>query len=373
MNSVDDRYWAEYNGLQNAKHQLLRRYLGGWFPILSSWHGRVLYIDCHAGRGRHLTGHEGSPILALRLLLEHSHRARILASTEVHFFFFEINQRNYSDLCSELASLGDLPSNVHVHTHLADYEAHLRAAIEELRANRQQMAPSFAFIDPYGFSISMAFLNQLLAFRTCELLINFMYRYVDMAMHQPAQSTNMDNLFGCSDWRNLVTIRDPDLRAKETIALFSRQLSAEYVTHMNMIGENNVLKYALIHATNHKRGRELMKDAVWAVTPDGTFTANERNTPNQLVLIVAEPDLRPLKQALLSAFSGQKVRMTVLDEWLVPQTYLPKHLHQALRELRDEGYVCFSDYEGRFAFNKNPVVSFAALNAKVSPEGQACA
>jgi hypothetical protein len=33
MGSVDDKYWAEYDGLQHGKHQLLKNYLGGRFPI----------------------------------------------------------------------------------------------------------------------------------------------------------------------------------------------------------------------------------------------------------------------------------------------------------------------------------------------------
>ena len=65
MNSTDESYWSDYTGLQHAKHQLLSKYLGGWFPILASANGRVIYIDCYAGRGRHASGHEGSPILAL--------------------------------------------------------------------------------------------------------------------------------------------------------------------------------------------------------------------------------------------------------------------------------------------------------------------
>ena len=358
MNSVDDKYWADYDGLQNAKHQLLRSYLGGWFPILASWQGRVMYIDCHAGRGRHLTGHEGSPILALRLLLEHTLRARILSSTEVHFYFFEVNEHNYTQLCQELGAFGALPKNVFVNPQHGDYETHLREAIEELRTKGRRMAPSFAFIDPYGFTISMDLLNQLLDFPACELLINFMYRYIDMAIHQPVQAANMDSLFGCRDWQALIGIQDPATRATETIALFSRQLSAKYVTHMNMIGENNVLKYALIHATNHEKGREVMKQAVWSVTPDGTFTAHERNTPDQLVLIVPEPDLKKLKNSLQSTFASRKVQMAEVDQWLLSQLYLPKHLHQVLRELRDDGLVEFGGYQGRFAFNKNPSVAF---------------
>ena len=363
MSAEDDKYWAEYDGLQDAKHQLLRSYLGGWFPILSSWSGRVLYIDCHAGRGRHETGHEGSPILALRLLLEHKLRTRILSSTEVHFYLFENNQLNYNNLCTELAGFGTLPGNILIHPHQEDYEAHLHSAIKELSENNQQLAPSFVFLDPYGFSISMDFLNRLLEFPTCELLINFMYRYIDMAIHNSVQSENMDALFGCGDWRSLLEIDTPDRRAQETIALFSRQLATKYVTHLNMFGENNSLKYVLIHATNHERGKELMKHVIWTVAPDGTFSAHERDDPNQLVLIVPKPDLRKFQENLRTTFAGKKIQMSTLYKWLLPQVYLPQHLHQVLRGLRDDGFVQFNNYEGRFAFKKDPIVVFAPLSS----------
>src|SRR3990172_12108658 len=365
MSDTNEKYWAEYDGLQNAKHQLLKTYLGGWFPILSRWHGRVLYIDCHAGRGRHKTGQEGSPILALRLLLEHKLRTRILHSTEVHLYLFEIDQHNFDQLNTELSAFGELPPNIILHPFREDYAAHLQSAIDGLHASHAQMAPSFAFVDPYGFTISMGLLNQFIAFPTCELLVNFMYRYIDMAIHQPAQADNMDALFGSPDWRALPEIHDPEQRAEATLSLFSAQLRAKYVSHMYMRGENNSLKYVLIHATNHEKGRELMKEAIWSVVPDGALAARERDSPDQLVLIVPDPDLTPLTKALCDVFSGTQHRMADLYKWLFPQVYLPKHLHQTLRALRDTGIVEFSGFQGRFGFNKNPMVQFAVPNPKV--------
>ncbi|MFQ5923824.1 MAG: three-Cys-motif partner protein TcmP [Anaerolineales bacterium] len=298
MPTSDERYWAEYDGLQHAKHQLLRAYLGGWFPILSSWHGRVLYVDCHAGRGRHETGHEGSPILALRLLKVHRSRKQILSETEVNFYLFENNQANYEVLEAEIAELGSLPSNMLVHPHQEDYQSHLQGEFEALRSRGQQLAACFAFIDPYGFSISNDFINEILSFPATEVLVNFMYRYINMAITHDGQAENMDVLFGSGEWRELGLIEDITERSNATVSLFSSQLQAEYVTQMYMRGENNALKYALIHATNHRKGRELIKDAMWSVIPDGTFTASERATPDQPVLIVPEPDLRPLEDAM---------------------------------------------------------------------------
>lgn len=358
MSPTDDRYWAEYDGLQHAKHQLLRKYLGGWLPILASWSGRVLYVDCHAGRGRHKTGHEGSPLLALRLLLGHRRRTQILASTQVRFIFFEINQTNYDLLLKEINALGQLPIGVEVDPYHDDYENAIRWIIDNLQSRGKRLAPTFAFLDPYGFKLSMNLLNDLLSFPQCEILINFMYRYVDMAIHNPSQTANMDSLFGCPHWHQLIDVEDYDERAEKIIALFSSQLRADYVTHMYMRAENRALKYVLFHATNHRRGREVMKGAMWAVTPDGSFTAFERHAPDQYVLIVPDPDLEPLKKRLWTRFAGQQVRMKEIYDWLVGELFLESHLHKALRNYRKRSIVDFSDYSGRFAFSKNPLVSF---------------
>ncbi len=354
---TDEKYWAEYDGLQHAKHQLLTRYLGGWFPILSSYR-QVIYIDCHAGRGRHKTGQEGSPILALQTLLEHTHRARMLASTRMNFVFFEIDEANYEYLCEEIKALGNLPNNVDVQPVHADYETKLRKIIHSLKQQGQRISPTFAFLDPYGFTLSMDLLNELLELPKCELLLNFMYRYVDMAMHHPAQSSNLDSLFGCSHWRQIDKSKDHKKRREETLDLFSSQLKADFVTHMHMKASNGSLKYVLFHATNDRRGREVIKEAIWAVTPDGSFTAFEHHSPNQLVLIVPDPDLKPLENLLWEHFTGKQVRMEEIYEWLLEQLYRKTHLHQVLREYRNRKIIECSGYTGRFAFRKNPVIRF---------------
>jgi three-Cys-motif partner protein len=358
MKDTNKKYWEDYDGLQHAKHQLLKNYLGGWFPILSRYKGRVIYIDSHAGRGRHLTGDDGSPILALKLLLNHRIRDQILLSTEVRFMFFENNLENYNYLRNEIASLGTLPPKMIVDCYDKDYEVELRAAIKDIRTRNKRPAPIFAFIDPFGFTLPMDLLNELLAFPSCELLINFMYRYVDLAIHQDDLADKMDALFGSSAWRSLVNTIDSDDRAESTIQLFSKQLNAKYVTHMKMRAVNGTLKYVLIHASNHEKGRKLMKGAMWSITPDGSFTASERYSPHQYVLLTPTPDLKPLEESLWNSFAGKKVSMDELYSWLVNEIYNESHLNDVLRDYRKKGIITASGYTGRFAFSHNPIITF---------------
>ena len=52
-----------------GKHMVLKNYMGAWLPILTSWNGRVLFIDAFAGPGEYSGGEEGSPVIALRALM----------------------------------------------------------------------------------------------------------------------------------------------------------------------------------------------------------------------------------------------------------------------------------------------------------------
>jgi hypothetical protein len=42
-------------------------------PALSSWNKRLIFTDGFYGPGEYETGEEGSPLIALRTLLEHSY------------------------------------------------------------------------------------------------------------------------------------------------------------------------------------------------------------------------------------------------------------------------------------------------------------
>ena len=103
-----------------------------------------------------------------------------------------------------------------------------------------------------------------------------------------------------------------------------------------------------------------MKDSMWAVSPDGSFTAYERDNPSQPILIEPEPDLEPLKNMLWKQFAGKQVRMEKINDWLLPTSYRETHVRDILRDFRKRKVVNASGYRGRFGFNKNPLISFRA-------------
>ena len=72
-----------------AKHEILRRYLGAWFVIMGQTNRRIIYLDGFCGPGRYKKGEDGSPIIALKIALEHNSHQRI---GEASFIFIDEKQ-----------------------------------------------------------------------------------------------------------------------------------------------------------------------------------------------------------------------------------------------------------------------------------------
>lgn len=226
----------------------------------------------------------------------------------------------------------------------------------ELERIGTDLPPSFAFIDPYGFKLSMRFMNRLLSAGRTETLINFMYRYVDMAVPRGPMAEILDKLFGTGDWRRLREIGNKQERFKASVELFAGQLTAEYVSWIVMRGHSGEVKYVLFHATNSLAGRRVMKQAIWAALPDGDFTAYERDRPEQGVLISATQDHdREVAILLERSLGGRTVRL-VEDVYPVvdASSYRRVHVHPILRRAINQELVRNVDQPGKFVISRNP-------------------
>jgi three-Cys-motif partner protein len=352
------QYWQEYSNLQRVKHELIRNYLGGWFPMLGSWNGRVLYFDTHAGRGKHLAGQYGSPLIALQTLLGHSYLPK-LNDCKFQFFFIEIDQKNKAALDAEIAALGTLPNHILVGSHCGDCFEVLQSILAKLREDKHEIAPAFIFVDPYGFKIPGALLRELLAAGRVELFVNVIWRELNMGLAhankgQIAFIDTMDQIFDGPEWRDRIVSNDPVERADQAIDLLAEKLNAKWVTTIRMLGDNKSTRYVLAHFSNHDAGRDLMKDCMWKVSEvsDGGFYARK---DNQQLLITPGTDLSPLREWILKK-AKEGVRWRDLHELVRPEIWRPKQVNDVVRELRKQKLLEAKDYEGIFAPKNNPLL-----------------
>ncbi|MBN2335277.1 three-Cys-motif partner protein TcmP [Candidatus Bathyarchaeota archaeon] len=284
LSSIKEPIW-DLDEHTLAKHEILKYYLGAWFPILARRSGRIVYIDGFAGPGIYSKGEEGSPIIALRTASEHVLRPRW---SEVFFLFIENDKRRADILDKTIKEkFPELPSNIKYSIMSDEFEPTLMKLLDDLDKREQNLAPTFAFIDPFGFTgFSMKLMERLLSYEKCEVLITFMagfmHRFLD-ELREPA----LDSLFGTPEWRAIREIEG--LKIPHLLEFYEKQLQEccgiSYTRSFEMIGKHNQVLYYMIFATKHWLGLKQMKESMWAVDRRGNYSFSDRLGRAQRFLI----------------------------------------------------------------------------------------
>jgi three-Cys-motif partner protein len=331
-----------------AKHDMLASYLDGWFPILASWNGRVVFLDGFAGRGRYNDGAEGSPLVALRRLLDHRHFPQ-MAHREFVFYFVEADSDNAESLDQEIAKLkaekAPWPTNVKVNVVNEKFDVTAQWMLDTLREQKANLAPTFAFVDPFGYSgLPINVLAELLSYPKTELFVNFMVGHVQRFIEREGQENAMRNLFGMEPADVLADERPGESRIEHLRRVYEKQLRElvgfPYVNSFAMKNSTGNVGYHLFHGTRHPAGVKLMKAAMWKVDPGGGNVFSDRLAGLD-VLFEASPDLAPLRTAMLKKYSGQRGVLVKDIEWfaILETPYRETHIRSVLKPLETDGLI----------------------------------
>jgi three-Cys-motif partner protein len=325
-----------------AKHEILRRYVQAWAPILSQANfPHLVFVDGFAGPGRYSQGEEGSPIIAIKAVTQQLRPIK----AKVDFHFIELDTRRSDHLATEIAML-TLPSNVTTKIHGGRSFQEVFPEVWNSYASTfgRSRPPTFVFIDPFGFKIPFSYVAKVLRAQSCEILINFMFEEINRFLSHGQQPDNFDDLFGCQDWRKGIDIQIPRERVKFLHDLYQRQLTqaagASFVRSFAMRNENNTLDYFLFFATNNELGLRKMKEAMWRVDESGTYTFSDATDPAQTVLFSAEPDRQLLTRLIVEKFMGAEATPNEIERFVVHDTpFRETHYKKVLQALEEAGKV----------------------------------
>ena len=329
-----------------TKHEILRRYIQAWAPILSQGNfPRLVFIDGFAGPGRYSKGEEGSPVIAIKAVTGQPRPIK----AKVDFHFIELTKERADHLTSEIAAL-TLPPNIAVKIHGARSFQDAFPDVWNSYAQKpgRSRPPTFVFIDPFGYKIPFQYVAEVLRAPSCEVLITFMFEEINRFLSQGLQPGNFDDLFGCRDWREGISFKLPTDRLKFLHDLYQRQLTeaagAEFVRSFTMRNERNATDYFLFFATKSERGLEKMKEAMWRADESGAYTFSDATDPNQSVLFSAEPDRRLLARLIDEKFSGVQSTVGEVERFVVCHTpFLKTHYRKILKALEESGLIVAID------------------------------
>jgi len=289
-----------------GKHLVLRAYLNAWLPILGSWNGRILFIDAFAGPGEYKDGEEGSPIIALNTLIEHNLKNTMKG--EIIFLFIENRKDRYEHLTNIVEGYqSSLPSNAHTQVILGCFDEAMKQVLDKVEEQNKNLAPSFVMIDPFGISgTPMSVINRLLKNPGSEVFISFMYEFINRFKSTPEFEKHLDELFGCEEWRDGIGTSNSDEQKKFFFDLYISQLKkagCNYVVSFDLYEANRHI-YTIFFGTQHLKGCDVMKKAIWKIVPSGNYRFVGTNSP-QLTLTIDNPNFAPLKKALQDEFIGR--------------------------------------------------------------------
>ena len=345
-----------------AKHSLLKGYLGAWFPILASARGRVVFLDGFAGPGTYAGGEPGSPLIALSALLDHSYFDN-LGHCEFVFVFNENHPDRYRILEANLQTLqtsrSPWPGNVKVHASNEDFAV----VAKELARYGRRLAPTFAFIDPFGYKgLELQDLADLLAADRCELFCYFDFNSAQRFATAGNVDDHFEALFGCDDFKTAPPAGTP-ARGEFLIRLFERQLSTvanfNHVQSFAMRNGKGILGHYLVFATRSLMGLDKMKQVMWKIDPLGGYSFSDR-LAGQEVLFGDAADTKPLRDALLQQFAGKSVPIQDVIDWVIAMTpYHSGHVKRAtLKPMEDNQLITVVSRSRRGTYPPGCTVSF---------------
>ena len=305
-----------------AKHEILKRYLEAWFPIIAfSGSQRLVYVDGFAGPGEYEGGEEGSPAIAMRTLIEHKSWQKF-AEKEFIFLFIDKERERAKYLENLLeGKFPDCPPNILYDIIGAEFEPTLTSILDDLEEKGANLAPTFAFIDPFGFSgFTIPTLCRFFQYKKCEVLITFMNGFVKRFLDELREDA-LDSLFVSEKWRVARALSGRD-RELCLLDLFVEQLknlgNVKYVKTFEMTDGGRHI-YDLVFATNGLKGLKVMKDAMWAVDPRGLYLFSD-TTAGQTYLTNLSSHFPVIADIIYEKFKHKTVTRKAIHDFVIGET-----------------------------------------------------
>jgi three-Cys-motif partner protein len=309
-----------------AKHQLLRTYLGAWFPIIAKYNTGVVYYDAFAGPGEYEDGEPGSPMIALHTLIDHRTFDQ-MGKTQFLLLFNEQDAgcaEHLQGLVDELReSRKPWPMNVQVFVTNATFIDLTTTMLDAMDRRNARLAPTFAFVDPVGVKATpMSVLQRLTDYPKGELLVYFAHDAVLRFCGAGNIDQALTDLFGTDEYKDASLLSGAQ-RSQYLNDLYKRQLhdvcQFPYIQGFAMYDDRGKEVYDLFYCTREPIGLDRMKQAMWKIAPLGDFSFRDRFAGYDIIF-GDTVDTRSLRADLLRQFAGQAITIESVVDYVIAST-----------------------------------------------------
>lgn len=323
-----------YSGREQtkAKHFILKRYLQALaFKVLRFYD--ITYVDAFSGPWETKTEDflDSSFMIAISVLKDAQQKIQLQTERrpKIRCFFSENNRQAYTKLAAAIAPIHKPEENFEIKTYFGEFEN----AISEIQTFISSSFP-LIFIDPTGWKgYSFNKIGPLFSRPKCEVLINFMYDFVNRAasMSDTKTISSLDPILGGPGWE---TRLDPSLpRGRAVEKLFRDNLAI--VGNFGFVVSTKIDRptadrphFFIAYGTKSRDGLKAFRETEYNVLTRDRADAKERK--------------RESRSGSSDLFSGldADVQETTIDEIVEEQKTLASQ--DVLNILREFGPISFS-------------------------------
>ncbi len=347
-------FWKHLQPHSEAKLKILRTYLNVWFAAMAKYasygtnHKTLIYFDGFAGPGKYGDGKDGSPLVAMKTLVNHKCLKMPYAQDVTFIMIFnERNKKLYEQLQSELEPYKDIHERIKIFVFNEDFNESAKDIIEEVEEiQNHQHIPAFFFIDPFGIDIHFDIVKTIAEKRAWEALITFNVGAIKRVVGRKDTQKSLNKLFG-EDIRkaNPKAIHDEKIFLEYYINKLKQRFLSYcnlYVKWFHLKGSGGKTSLYLLHITHHPKGLNAMKKAMWENANLAGYAFYDRYHEITKLFKKDELIIQYLEKELVEYFKyKRKVSWDELKRKFVEENYiyLLKHLKKSLEHLIDRNVI----------------------------------
>jgi hypothetical protein len=225
-----------------------------------------------------------------------------------------------------------LPEQVDVRFQEGRFEDVFTGLLDGIESSGAQLAPTFGFIDPFGYTGNpMDLAGRFLAFQRCEALVYMPLPFVNRFVGREGQERALTALFGSERWKEALPYQGV-ARVQFLHELFQEQLrfgSSSRLVRSFEIPTAGGNGYRLYFTTGNEKGLEKMKEAMWRADPIGG--ERYQDTTDELILFEPEPDTSYLLDALKAHFGDRSFSIEDAERFTLLSDTCPRLISRCAR------------------------------------------
>ncbi len=358
-------FFARQTEQSRVKAAIITKYFWSRMRVMSGTAAKMVYLDLYAGRGDYEDGAESTPLLVLRRAIEDP----LIGKSLVAMF----NDKDHaSALRTAIKNLPGIEQLAHKPT---VYSSEVDASTPEI-FEKIDMAPTLAFLDPWGYKgLSRELIQALLKGWGSEVLFFFNFNRVNMDITNESVTEHMEALFGPE---RLDSLRDGvdtvEGTARERVVMaalaeMTREAGGKLFLPFRFVARDaERTSHYLVFVTKNFLGYKIMRDVMGGASSydssDGVPSFEYTSKPP--LFLADGRGIEALAASLMTDMAGESLTVDEVFQRHSPgKLYVMTNYREALLRLEEEDRATMDPpaknrrlYKGRPSLPSDVLVTF---------------